>query len=239
MELSNVTIRAIIFDLYGTLLEVGPPPIDAEANWQRLFQDLFQTEPRLSRLDFSVACSRVIARHHEVARARGIDWPEIDWASVVAEVLPDLTRLPERDREAFFLRHIRTGHTTRLTAATATALREFKARSLWLGIVSNAQAYTRRELEEALAGHGLTTSLFESDLCFWSYEYGFSKPDPHVFQILTTRLQARGIRPDETLMVGDRPDNDVQPARAFGWQTWQWGPAGDGDWLALARQLQP
>ena len=50
-----MNIRAIIFDIYGTLLEVGPPPPDADARWQRLFADLLHSEPRLSRLDFYVA----------------------------------------------------------------------------------------------------------------------------------------------------------------------------------------
>ena len=31
-----MTIRAVIFDVYGTLLEVGPAPPDADARWQRL-----------------------------------------------------------------------------------------------------------------------------------------------------------------------------------------------------------
>jgi len=38
--------------------------------------------------------------------------------------------------------------------------------------------------------------------------------------MLTARLEARGISPTETLMVGDRLDNDIEPARAFGWHTW-------------------
>ena len=66
--------RAVIFDLYGTLLVVGPPPPDADARWQSLWRDLLRTEPRLSRLGFSIACNRVIARHHEAARACGIPW---------------------------------------------------------------------------------------------------------------------------------------------------------------------
>ena len=92
-------------------------------------------------------------------------------------------------------------------------------------------------MQEALAAHGLGLDLFDRDLCFWSFEHGFSKPDPHVFQILTARLAARGIRPAETLMVGDRLDNDIEPAQAHGWQTWQLGPAADGDWAALARSV--
>ena len=243
MELSYVSIQAIIFDIYGTLLEVGPPPSDGEARWQRLCRDMLHVEPRLSRLDFSIASSKAIARRHEVARARGIAWPEIFWPSVVAEVLPELARLPRQDRDEFLFRQIQTGHTTRMTREAASALRRLKGRPALLGVASNAQAYTLRELEDALSTHGLGLDLFERDLCFWSFEHGFSKPDPHVFQILTARLASRGISPHETLMLGDRLDNDIEPAQAHGWQGWQLvaAPSGDGraagDWDQLAARL--
>jgi FMN phosphatase YigB (HAD superfamily) len=38
-------------------------------------------------------------------------------------------------------------------------------------------------------------------------------------------------------MVGDRLDNDIEPAKAHGWQTWQLGAAGDGDWAGLRQML--
>ncbi len=243
MELAHLNIRAVIFDVYNTLLDVGPAPADAEALWHRLWRDLLDTRPRLTRIEFSIACSQVIARHHEAARARGIAWPEVHWPSVVAEVIPELARLPDHAREDFLFRQIQTGRTIRLGAETARGLQRLKEHRTVLGIASNAQGYTLRELNDALAGHGLALDLFDRDLCFWSFEHGFSKPDPHVFQILTARLAARGINPRETLMVGDRLDNDIAPARAHGWQTWQM-PAGtrqdpSGGWEALQEQLFP
>jgi putative hydrolase of the HAD superfamily len=77
-----------------------------------------------------------------------------------------------------------------------------------------------RELELCLADGGLNINIFDRDLCFWSYQHGFSKPDAHVFQFLRLRLEERGINPVEVLMVGDRPDNDIDPARKHGFQTW-------------------
>jgi len=136
-------------------------------------------------------------------------------------------------RDEFLLRQVQASRTIELTAGTAALLRWLRERGLPLGIVSNAQAYTWRELELALAVHGLDLSLFERELCFLSFEHGFSKPDPHVFRILTARLEARGIRPAEILMVGDRLDNDIEPARACGWQTWQRTSPSDGDWAGL------
>lgn len=225
--------RAIIFDVYGTLLEVGPPPPDGEEQWERLWAELGRAGPRLSRLEFSVACHQVIGRRHAAARARGIAWPEVHWPSVVMEVLPEVARLSPADQDEFVFRQIQTGRTTRMGAEVAAALRRLSDDACLLGIASNAQAYTVRELRDGLAPHGLALDLFDPELCFWSFAHGFSKPDPHVFQILATRLAARGIGPGEVLMVGDRLDNDIQPARVQGWQTWQVRARDDAGWAGL------
>jgi FMN phosphatase YigB (HAD superfamily) len=220
MEHNNVSIRAVIFDVYGTLLEVGAPPSDADARWQRLFEEMLGGVPPLSRIEFSVRTGQAIARRHAEARTRGIQWPEIVWPSVVLEVLPVLARLSSQKLDEFLVRQMRAGRTLRLADHAADGLRQMNDNRLLLGIASNSQAYTLRELNAALQSGGLNLSMFEPGLRFWSFENGFSKPDPHVFRILTTRLEGRGISPAETLMVGDRLDNDIEPARAHGWQTW-------------------
>ena len=236
-------VRAAIFDVYGTLLEVGPPPRDGDARWEELFRDLLQTEPTLSRLDFSVAANRSIARRHTEAKARGVQHPEIVWPSVVQEILPGFTKLPQQTQDEFVFRQIQMGRTTRLSAGAGYALQLLVNRGCVLGLVSNAQRYTIRELRDALASSGTHFDRFERDLSIWSFEQGFSKPDPHVFQILVARLEARGISPSETLMVGDRLDNDIEPARAHGLQTWHLTASPNstpksGNWEELTKQLQ-
>jgi HAD superfamily hydrolase (TIGR01509 family) len=44
-------------------------------------------------------------------------------------------------------------------------------------------------------------------------DVGYSKPDPRFF---ATALQATGGRPERAITVGDRLDNDIDPARALG-----------------------
>jgi hypothetical protein len=96
----DMKIRAVIFDVYGTLMQVGPPPTDADKLWSTLFQETFVTEPTMSRLDFSVACNRSIMMRHTAARARGITNPEIFWPSIVAELLPGFVRLKPEARKS-------------------------------------------------------------------------------------------------------------------------------------------
>lgn len=215
-----MTLRAVIFDVYATILEVTPPPSHAEDLWRELFAETLSAKPPLTRTQFSVATEQVIARLHAEARTQGIPWPEILWPRVVVEVLPDLASLPAGQLDDFLLRQMQMGRTLRLAEGAAECLGWLKNTGRLLGIASNSQAYTLRELQQALSSVGLDLSIFERDLCFWSFEHGFSKPDPHVFRILSARLEARSLRRGEVLMVGDRLDNDVAPARTQGWRTW-------------------
>jgi FMN phosphatase YigB (HAD superfamily) len=237
----NVKIRAVIFDVYATLLEVRPPPADAELRWKKLFEELLSLPPPFSRTDFAARVGQVIATRHAEAKARGIAWPEILWPEVLVEVLPALKKLAPAEFKQFIARQMALGRTLRLASGAAACLRMLRTARSVLGIASNAQAYTLDELDLALGAESLHLDVFDPELCFWSFQNGFSKPDPHVFRILTTRLQQHGIRVEETLMVGDRLDNDIEPARKFGWQAWQItkpGEPGDGGWTELRNHLE-
>ena len=215
-----MNLRAVIFDVYGTLMQVGPPPKDAEALWRALFQEVFQTAPPLGRLEFSVACNRAITLRHNAAHARGIAKPEILWPAIVAEVLPKFAKLAAAEQTEFVYRQIQIGRSITLAPGAAPTLRWLLNKRCPLGIASNAQAYTLRELDLALKTGGLQIGIFDRELNYWSFQNGFSKPDPHGYQMIRTRLEARGISAPQALMVGDRLDNDVAPARLAGFQTW-------------------
>lgn len=236
-----MSIRAVIFDVYGTLLEVGPPPPDAAARWTILFKETMQTEPPMTLTEFTTACAKVISEMHQVARACGITWPEVNWPVVVTTVIPQLKQLSPNAQQRFLLQQIQTIRTTQMCSAAAEVLRWLKKVGCVLGIASNSQTYTLHELQTGLAAHGLTLELFEPALCFWSFEHGFSKPDPHVFRILTVRLEARCINPTQTVMVGDQLETDIVPARAMGWLTWLLGapcPEQGGHWPAFKAWIE-
>ena len=214
-------LRAVIFDVYQTVLEVGPPPVDREDRWHAMVGRTLGILPRLRMSEFNAACEQVIGREHARARAAGVPHPEIFWPDVVTKVLPELAKLPVPERDDFLFQQQSLFHTVRLMPGAAAVLRRLCEQGILMGIASNAQPYTRRELAEALLENSIPMTAFTEEICFWSYEHGFSKPDPHVFRLLSARLRIRGIQPAETLMVGDRADNDIDPAREQGWQTWQ------------------
>lgn len=238
-----MSVRAVIFDVYQTLLEVGPPPADADARWRALWARLPGNTPPPSLAAFAADCEAVVRREHALAREQGVACPEVYWPAVTVAAAPALRTLDPRALDDWLFAHAQLVRTVRLAPHAGHVLRRLVSTEIALGIASNAQPYTWRELEAGLRTIGLDRAGFDPALCFWSFEQGFSKPDPHVFRLLSTRLQARGISPDETLVVGDRQDNDIAPAHRAGWQAWHLGRAGTnlaelaGDWPALEQFL--
>ncbi|SDT49954.1 8-oxo-dGTP diphosphatase/putative hydrolase of the HAD superfamily [Paenibacillaceae bacterium GAS479] len=75
-----------------------------------------------------------------------------------------------------------------------------------IGIIANQSAGTA----DRLRSYGLLEHI---DKVFASAELGLAKPDPRLYEYA---LEATGCPPSETLMVGDRIDNDIVPAKHLG-----------------------
>ena len=102
-----------------------------------------------------------------------------------------------------------------------------------LGVIANQAA----GLEQRLSAFGIRQYF---SLVVSSWESGVMKPDPGIFRLA---LEKAGCPPREAVMIGDRLDNDVLPAKALGMKTlWikqgfgalqtPWGPDCTPDWTA-------
>jgi HAD superfamily hydrolase (TIGR01549 family) len=78
-----------------------------------------------------------------------------------------------------------------------------------IGVIANQSAGT----QERLTKWGLMPFI---SICLSSTEAGLEKPDPAIFQLALSRAICR---PSQAVMIGDRLDNDVRPARLQGWKT--------------------
>jgi putative hydrolase of the HAD superfamily len=85
-------------------------------------------------------------------------------------------------------------------------LRKLRDRGLRLGIVANQPEMMRERLARAGIGE-----LFDHQGL--SGVTGVRKPDPRAF---TLAAEALAVTPVDCVMVGDRIDNDIAPARALG-----------------------
>jgi HAD superfamily hydrolase (TIGR01549 family) len=86
------------------------------------------------------------------------------------------------------------------------ALRRLAERHLKLGIVANQPAATLGKLERV----GIANFFDHTGL---SGVTGFCKPDTRAFALAAEEL---GVPPAKCIMVGDRIDNDIAPAKALG-----------------------
>lgn len=88
-----------------------------------------------------------------------------------------------------------------------STLSTLRADGLWVGIAGNQ---TKR------AGDLLRSLGLPSDMIATSDDWGVSKPDPEFFRRL---VEAIPYDVNEILYVGDRLDNDIDPAASMGLQT--------------------
>ena len=223
--------RAMLFDVYGTLLISGSGDIGVSREQSAKadgLQDLLQRHHIDRTPDgLSAALHRAIEQEHAKARQRGIDFPEVDIVRVWQRLLGigDLHRL-----KSFILEYELTVNPVYPMPGLTTLLSTCRARRLPMGIISNAQFYTPYVMEWFLRS-SLEESGFDPRLTFLSYRLGHAKPSMVMFKRAADELSSIGIPVEEALYVGNDMLNDIRPASAVGFKTALF--AGD------ARSLRP
>jgi putative hydrolase of the HAD superfamily len=227
-------IRAVLFDIYGTLLVSGSGDVgtaaatdSAEAMGQALSSAGFKLSSDSAAGTRGIeVLEQGIRASHEVSRRNGVNWPEVEILQIWQELIETL--LAEAQVTGYEgmsrLKRLAVEYECRVNPVwpmpglkeTLAGLRERDCR---LGIVSNAQFYTPIMLA-GLLGTGLTALGFEEPLCVWSYRELQGKPSPHLFEKATEALQRHHrIRPEETLYVGNDMRNDIAAASRSGCRT--------------------
>lgn len=220
-------IRAVLFDVYGTLLVSGSGDVGTahEVTRDEALREALEAAgllPRGRPLPHGAGLlERIILQHHERARREGVEYPEVDILEVWSDALAALG-LPPAPNAA--LRHLAVAYECAtnpvwpMPGMTAT-LAWLAGRGLPLGIVSNAQFYTPLTLE-ALTGRGLQALGFDPGLCAWSWQLREAKPSPRLFRLVLRRLEKRnGIAPRAVLYVGNDLLKDILPAHRLGLKT--------------------
>ena len=178
----------------AVLFDIGGP-IDAEREHERLIDDALRAEAgEVSDAAYAAAWAGAVASFapnaYEAVLFRLLgEHAAQAWPRVLAR-LPARGPLELRDGVADLL----------------AALRE---RDIPLGIVANQPRALLEMLESAgIARYFVTVTI--------SGAVGLRKPDPRIF---LQACAAMGVAPEACIMVGDRIDNDIAPARALGMAT--------------------
>jgi putative hydrolase of the HAD superfamily len=203
--LDAVTAAAVFFDAGETLVHPHPT-----------FPDLFAAI--LQREGHAVPAETIRDRIHVVFERfkRAADEEELwtttleksraFWHDVYGIFLRDLGI----DGEEGLIDRVYEGFTDltnyRLFDDVRPALDRLRDAGLELGVVSNFEAWLEQLLEElGVIGY--------FDVRVISGAEGMEKPDPRIFRLAMDRA---GVRPEESVYVGDNPEFDVDPAAAVG-----------------------
>ncbi|RUM89040.1 MAG: hypothetical protein DSZ24_02235 [Thermodesulfatator sp.] len=198
----GMSLRAVLLDAEGTLLYIYPSVGEIYARvlaGEGLFLPAGELDQRLRAL---WPVFRKAFRDHFSPEGCRKKWEEL-FRQVVAPWLDG-----RAGRELFFLVYeaFSRPENFRLAPGAQEALEALKRQGLKLAVLSNWDERLPRLLR-ALQW----TDYFEA--VFLACEMGVGKPDPRAFH---RACEALGVAPEETLMIGNDPEDDYQGALAAG-----------------------
>ena len=225
-------IRALLFDLYGTLFISGTGDISLarEMSNSRALAEALECADFTGKLKKAgergtQLLLEAIQQTHAARRVEGKTAPEVDireeWHTVLVTL--QVEDLLEGEITDETISQVSVEYECRVNPVwpmpdlreTLDLLRDMP---LLLGIVSNAQFYTLL-LFPALLGRSHADLGFDADLCAWSFQYQEAKPATALFLGVVEQLRQYGIAPEEALYVGNDMLNDIWPATQLGLKT--------------------
>jgi len=220
-------IRAVLFDVYGTLFISASGDISLTSGASR--GEAIGEALQAVGIDFTGNGDQAVELlHSEIKRrhaASRSDYPEVDIRDVWRSILSDFVQrnwISSQPDEAAIER-LAIEYEGRVNPVWPmpgfeVCLNSLRQADALLGIVSNAQFFTQ-DLFPAFGGKTLRDLGFSPDLCVWSYEQLEAKPGGYLYRSAVAALAKRGINPSEVLYVGNDMRNDIAPAAEVGFRT--------------------
>ncbi len=223
-------IKAVIFDIYGTLFISGSGDVGTAVSsgsslaFGKAFEKLgiiIQETEILEQIKDQYFL--LITQSHSRDKKKGILYPEVIITDIWAEILNnplissstagyDIT--PETAAAAF------EGVVNPVwpMPGLTDCLKSLYTQGYKLGIVSNAQFYTP-ELFPVFLGKSIKELGFNDNLSIFSYRTGRGKPDVYLFEMLKKGLSTYSIDASEAVFVGNDMLNDIYAAHSAGLKT--------------------
>ncbi|MCA9238799.1 MAG: HAD family hydrolase [Planctomycetales bacterium] len=213
-------LRAVVFDVYGTLLISASGDISLAMESSR--DDAARTALRSVGAqvgDRAAVVEPFFKAIEHAHQASAEEFPEVEIRDIWRQVLQGLG--VELDDPA--IERLAVEYECRVNAIwpmphLAETLSSLRQAGVRLGIVSNAQFFTPLAFP-ALTGKTLEQWGFDPKICVWSYQHRRAKPGAGLYETCVQGLAAGGVQPQETLYVGNDMRNDIGPAQAVGMRT--------------------
>jgi len=228
------SIKAVLFDIYGTLLlsesddieqtsATGNLVVHALQDGNCVVDDLLPPE---EILDLYI---QAIYDSHLNSIDAGIDYPEVDcisiWKRVVKAGIDKGWIIKSQDidiKRIAFSFEVSSNHT--YPAPGLLKLYHYICQSgMPAGFISNAQFYTPIILRYFLSGdisEDIYIDGFAENLTFFSYSLGYAKPSVKLFEKAAESLKKNFfISPQEVLYIGNDLKKDIYTAGHCGFKT--------------------
>lgn len=234
-KLGREAFKAVIFDIYGTLIVSSSGDIDkaeiSSASLQKALNaggfviEAKEAEREKCLIDLLDRFKQEIDFQHSALKEIGHPYPEIEilqiWTAVLESVAyVKITKESNLKLMAFVFELLSNKiypmpHMKKL-------LDGLLSKGKPLGIVSNAQFYT-----PVIMNYFITDFMYENefiagfdkDLCVFSYKMLRAKPDVAIFEPVVESLRKRGIEPHEAVFVGNDMLKDIYTASKVGLKT--------------------
>ncbi|ADE54182.1 HAD family hydrolase [Coraliomargarita akajimensis] len=238
-------IKAVIFDVYGTLFSSGVGDISLATNQNRddalkatLRDNGFQLTARCQTARLDNVLHATIKQHQDQRRVEAVQYPEVEirevWVDFIQQLVADsyVEHDFEADIETLVIDYESRINPTQAMPELESTLKQLVDRGIVLSIISNAQFYTPLLFETYL--HTTLEDLkFSTDSAVWSYAMLEGKPSTRLYEVSAERMATHhSILANEVLYVGNDIRNDIWPAQAVGYRTALFA----GDSLSLRRR---
>jgi putative hydrolase of the HAD superfamily len=202
-----MTIKSIVFDLYGTLIDIETDESKEEI-YRTIAHYLTYHGVYLHRWEVRERYYRIMKQQKEV---RGEEYPEIDVEAIWNEFLMQEGIRSEliRGQLAKVIAHIYRAisrHRLQLYPDVKRVLNELQAKYR-LALISDAQSCFALPEIRAVGLEGYFDPVVISS------HYGFRKPDPRLFQRSLDKLK---LKPAEVIWVGNDMFRDIHGAKQVG-----------------------
>jgi FMN phosphatase YigB (HAD superfamily) len=213
-------LKAVTFDFWSTLVDGTITPERTAERLARLHKALVGAGHACSPEELKEAFQRAFEKITEAARESYRDvGPPGRWAALAQELgVPDGLIPYEVVEHAY--EDITLDPLPAPMPHVEVAVKRLKDKGYTLGVICNTGMAGGRVLREVLSRHGLLDAF---QVTVFSNEFGWSKPDPRIFE---HALQAMQVEAKAALHVGDLEELDVEGAKRAGVHSARYAPNG-------------
>lgn len=238
-------IRAVVFDVYGTLISSGVGDISLASEQDRDIQlkatfreNGITVSAQAEGIRFDSLLHTGIKAAQDSRRKQGIEYPEVEIREIWKDFIESLQASAFIDPadtielETLIIDYESRINPTQAMPGLSKTLSTLVDRGFVMSIISNAQFYTPFLFESFLQKEPWPLG-FCKQCSVWSYQEREGKPSTRLYEIAAERIMTHhGMEAGEILYIGNDMRNDIWPAQHIGFKTALFA----GDKLSLRRR---